>query len=503
MMKIKLLLFILPVFFLAACQEKEHELPDNTDPVNVPRYASNMSFHSNLLSTNIAFDILLPEDYVSDTDKRYPVVYCFHGYGNDNTSWNNGSLTLESKVQSMEKKGLQPMIYVIPNGLKSYFCDRFNGSYQYMTMLVSEFIPYIDKSYRTIADKQHRAIIGYSMGGFGSIATAMQHPDMFCASAGLSISMRTDEQYMTESQSAWDNQWGRIFGGSGTTGKDRLTDYYKSICPLHQFTAENVSKYSGVEWFICCGDNEKTLLYGNDDLHTMMVENGYVHEYRVGEGGHSESYWNPMLNEIIPWFAYVMDGGKDWEQSTYDVNVPAGYTPSANGIYVSEGYTNTSEDKALYLFYKDVQKAWIDDAIAILQRGIQKKKFVILPCDTSEKTPEEWVALYSVQYPAGTMQAVALGKGASATLLAQSHFSTLYFDNASFDSTDALQVDKNRYYYLSQCDQNPDCAGTNALYKACKESEASFDYRCRNHLNDTRTDFLTGIEYIKASLRNF
>ena len=45
-------------------------------------------------------------------------------------------------------------------------------------------------------------------------------------------------------------------------------------------------------------------------------------------------------------------------------------------------------------------------------------------------------------------------------------------------------------------------AGANALYKSCKAQGAKFEYRCRNHLNDARTDFLTGISYIKMNLHN-
>ena len=500
MMRIsKIFVFAALGLLTCACGPEERKLPP-VEPTNVPRYASNIQYTSAMLGTVLAFDILLPEGYVQDTDKRYPVVYCFHGYGNDNTSWNNEYLKLEQKVKAAESKGMTPMIFVIPNGLKSYFCDNYSGSYPYMTMIAEEFIPYIDKTYRTLADKQHRAVMGYSMGAFGALATAMQHTDMFCASAGLSISRRTDEQYMTESQSAWNNQWGRIFGGSGTTGKDRLTDYYKSLCPLHQFTAENKAKYSQVQWFVTCGDNEKTLLYGNDDLHVMMLTNGYAHEYRVGEGGHSESYWNTALEEVLPWLSYVMDGGSDWEQQLLEVNVPTDFTPSADGVFESEGYKSASTGKAIYMFYNGIDKSWINDAVGILQRGISLKKFVILPCDTSVKSVGEWVAQYSGQYSFAASQAIALGSAGGPVLQGQDHFTTLYFDNAEIDYK--MDVSKSVFYYLGQCDSNPHCADLNALYKACKEADAGFNYRCRNHNSDARLDFLAGIEYIKLNLKD-
>jgi hypothetical protein len=62
---------------------------------------------------------------------------------------------------------------------------------------------------------------------------ALQHPDVFGATVPLSISVRTDEQYMTEEASGWDKQWGSIFGAEGKTGEERITPYYRSHSPFH------------------------------------------------------------------------------------------------------------------------------------------------------------------------------------------------------------------------------------------------------------------------------
>ena len=76
-----------------------------------------------------------------------------------------------------------------------------------MDMFVQELVPHVDKSFRTIADRAHRALTGYSMGGFGAMILAEKHPELFSCSAPLSMSFRTDAQYMTESGSGWDGQW--------------------------------------------------------------------------------------------------------------------------------------------------------------------------------------------------------------------------------------------------------------------------------------------------------
>lgn len=501
MMRNRLILLLGTVLVLTSCGacSKKRVLPD-VIPVLVPRYNTGLSMTSSVLGRVVEYDILLPEGYNTETDRRYPVMYCFHGYGDNNTSWNGKWMGCEAKIKSLEDNGLEPMIYVFPNGWNTYWVDRFNGSFPYMTMLTEEFIPFIDATYRTIADRAHRGTIGYSMGGFGAMVTAMQHPELFSMSAPLSMSFRTDEQYMAESQDGWDNQWGRVFGGKGESGEGRLTDYYKSLCPLHQFTAENKSKYSGVHYFLTCGDNEQQLLIANDDLHVMMRDNGYAHEYRVWDGGHSSSYWKAALEEVLPYFSSLMAGETAWQRTLKEVDVPEGITLS-DGVYVSDGYVS-GEGTALFIVHNGISGDLLEDALSILARGASSKNFVLLPCDLRTRSVSEWADYYGPLYPSEKRQALALGEAAGDGILArQSLFSALYFDNAEISGE--FTIDPEKYYYIGQCDEGPYYKGANALYRAAKLGGAAFEYRSRNHLDDSRADFLTGIEYVKSNLNDF
>ena len=481
---------------------KHRTLPD-VDPVPLPRYNTGLTFSSKVIGNTVTYDILLPEGYNENKDKRYPVVYCFHGYGDDNTSWNGQYMKCEAKIKSLEEAGLEPMIYVFPCGWKTYWCDRYDGTLPYMTMMATEFVPMIDATYRTIADRDHRATIGYSMGGFGAMVTAMKYPDLFSMAAPLSMSFRTDEQYMGESQSGWNNQWGKVFGGVGQSGEGRLTDYYKAHCPLHQFTAANKGLYSSVHWFLTCGDDEQQLLFANDDLHVMMRENGYEHEYRVGNGGHSTSYWRAALEEILPWFSALMAGETSWQKSLVNVNVPQDCTFDSEGVFVSPGYVSagSATGVGMYIAYEDLDAQWIRDAMAIIQRGMPSKRFVLLPCDLSRRNLSEWVNYYKDIYPTSSYQALAIGKAGSEALKKQELFSAIYFENAEI--TGDIAVSSERSYYIGATDDSPAYTAANALYKACKRGGVTFEYRCRNRLDDAREDFLSGIEYVKSNLFNF
>ena len=503
MMKSKLSFLILAALLTTcACNgNKEHELPP-VEPVPFERYSADLTFSSKLLGIVIKYDILLPKDYDKNTDKRYPVVYAFHGYGDTNNSWNGTYMKGQAKITSLEENGLEPMIYVFPMGYTSYWCDRYDGTFPYMSMLAQEFIPMIDKTYRTIADREHRAVMGYSMGGFGAMAFAMKHPELVSMSAPLSMSFRTDEQYMAESQNGWENQWAKVFGGSGQTGEGRLTDYYKQHCPLHQFTAENKDKYSSVSWFLTCGDDEQQLLIANDDLHVMMRDNGYAHEYRVWDGAHTTTYWRGALEEVLPWFSSKMAGETNWQKTLKEFYVPDGVTFDSEGVFSSKAYIDggRKDGTALFFFYQGLDATRVKEIIALLQNGMSAKKVVILPCDTDKKSASEWVSYFKDLYPTTSRQAIATGKAGASVMKCVEHFSAVYFDNAYLGAT--IEANKDIFYYIGQCDDGEEYASANALYKSCKKNGAEFQYRCRNRLDDARTDMLTGFAYIKTNFHN-
>ncbi len=282
---------------------------NGTTPEDFVRYTTDLQIESKILGMPIKYSVFLPADYADNPKKRYPVVYLLHGLGDDHNSWNDKWLNIASRIENWEVNGgLEPMIYIMPQGFRSYYVNRYDGRYNYMDMFIQELVPQMDAKYRTVADAGHRAVVGYSMGGFGAMILAAKNPDVFSVSVPLSMSFRTDEQYTTESAGAWDNQWGAIFGGRGTTGEARLTNYYKQHCPFYMFTEQNISQYSSVKYFYDCGDDEEQLLVANDNLHVQLRDIGFTHEFRVRNGGHTSQYWASAMQEALPFIVSCFNG---------------------------------------------------------------------------------------------------------------------------------------------------------------------------------------------------
>jgi enterochelin esterase-like enzyme len=129
--------------------------------------------------------VYTPPGYGANTATRYPVLYLQHGWGEDETAWSNqghANLIMDNLIAD---KATRPFIIVMaygmtnvirpgaPGGLASFDVKPFE------TVLVHELIPYVDSHFRTIADRDHRAMAGLSMGGFETKAITMANVDTF------------------------------------------------------------------------------------------------------------------------------------------------------------------------------------------------------------------------------------------------------------------------------------------------------------------------------------
>jgi enterochelin esterase-like enzyme len=141
--------------------------------------------------------VYTPPDYDKNTSARYPVLYLQHGSGEDETGWavqGKANLILDNLVA--EKKAV-PMIIVMDKG----YATKPNqtppqggappargagGMSAFEEVMIKDIIPMIDASYRTIPDREHRAMAGLSMGANQTIQITMNNLDVFSHIGGFS-----------------------------------------------------------------------------------------------------------------------------------------------------------------------------------------------------------------------------------------------------------------------------------------------------------------------------
>ena len=131
--------------------------------------------------------VYTPAEYDRNPDKRYPVLYLQHGGGENEYGWPEQGKTAHIMDNLIAAGKAVPFIIVMDNGswsrpagsrgagngLPSNWADNF------MNTLIKDIIPMIDSNFRTIADREHRAMAGLSMGGMQTRAITLAHPEMF------------------------------------------------------------------------------------------------------------------------------------------------------------------------------------------------------------------------------------------------------------------------------------------------------------------------------------
>ncbi|MDE5996911.1 MAG: esterase family protein [Muribaculaceae bacterium] len=247
------------------------------------------SMSSDVLGVNKDFSIYLPDGY-EDSDRRYPVLYLFHPAGGTHEMWISMGNLPQIADDAIRSGMAVPMIIVMPDasGKGDFHLGQHLGyfsvpGWDFESYFHKELIPLIDSTYRTIADKKHRAITGASMGGEAAIAYAQKHPDVYGASCAMSGILGHPEQ----SQMA-------------QTDKDYATSLIANdpSAFVKNATPQTIEQLKGIRWYADCGDSDY-FYEGNVEFFLAMKRQGIPIDYRMRSGVHGWYYWITGLAPIL------------------------------------------------------------------------------------------------------------------------------------------------------------------------------------------------------------
>lgn len=244
---------------------------------------------SKILGTSVTYNVYLPDGF-DDSGRTYPVIYLLHGLYGNYTDWDERAGMHRICDELMFSGEAAEAVVIMPNAGGSDVNNIHNGyfnveGWRYEDFFFQELIPTLEKKYRCIGDKGHRAIMGLSMGGGGSTVYCQRHPDMF--SSCYAMSAWLDVQY------------------SEDMPHDCFYLTLKSVrntCALDFIdTADEgtVAALKTVKWFFDCGDDDD-LVYLTVDLHRKYNEHGIFNEMRVHNGAHTWEYWHNCLRDALP-----------------------------------------------------------------------------------------------------------------------------------------------------------------------------------------------------------
>lgn len=256
--------------------------------------------------------VYLPPGYES-SGLRYPVVHVLHGGGGDQADW-----VTFGKIQAILDRAYaadpsRAVIAVMPDGRSGQWYDYEDRSFLIESYVLDYLVPYVDRRFRTIADRTGRAIVGLSNGGYGAVHLAGKRPDLFVAAGGMSS-----------------NLGARTLSGLGEDG----AVHYQGSVPYQ--LAENLD---GVDIVLdvasyctaadpLCATIILDLLFTPDHLAFVQRMNDVGHkgalDMRQADGAHQFRWWSQWLEERqLPFLQQRLADPRPMSNATLGSRIPA------------------------------------------------------------------------------------------------------------------------------------------------------------------------------------
>jgi len=169
-------------------------------------------------------NVYVPAEYESNPDKKYPVMYLLHGWGEDENGWSNQGHMANIMDGLINAGKAVPMIVVMDCGDIKTNSDVRKASTNDVTQIyINDLMPFIEKTFRTKNDRQNRAMAGLSRGGFQTTQTVFANLDKFAWMGTFSGFFSRPGQDVTETfngvfkdPAAFDKQMNLLFISTGT-----------------------------------------------------------------------------------------------------------------------------------------------------------------------------------------------------------------------------------------------------------------------------------------------
>ena len=248
--------------------------------VGVASSVDTVAIFSKAMNKNLKCVVIKPDNY-RNKDLRFPVVFLLHGYQDSYEYWIKEIPAVVNYADKFQ------VLIVCPDGDREswYFDSPRDSSIRIETHISKEVVHFVDSSYRTIADKYHRAISGMSMGGHGALFIALRHSDIFGA-AGSSSGVVNLVPFRQNSG---------LMHQLGDTSNRVPYQQYSVLNIIDNYVPESVSI------IFDCGSDDPFLRM-NNRLHEKMLRLNISHEYLELPGAHTNEYWGTAIQNHFVFF---------------------------------------------------------------------------------------------------------------------------------------------------------------------------------------------------------
>jgi enterochelin esterase family protein len=240
----------------------------------VPHGEIHLAYYSSgVLDTTRSMHVYTPPGYETGKSK-YPVFYLLHGGGDEDSGWSSAGRAGFILDNLIAANKAVPMIVVMPNGSMPPSMTAPGSGTPAQELFAREFlesvVPFVEKNYRVIADRDHRAIAGLSMGGGQTLRIAPANLDKFSYIGvwSMGVAANAADEYLKRNA--------EFFASPDKTNK--------------QIKLLSVS----------VGAKDPLVHDSTMNLVAMLKDHNIRHEFTESEGAHTWINWRHYLNDFAP-----------------------------------------------------------------------------------------------------------------------------------------------------------------------------------------------------------
>jgi enterochelin esterase-like enzyme len=221
------------------------------------------TLESQMLPKPMPFRVYLPPCYDEDIHTSYPVLYLIHGQSYNDDQWQRLGAP-EAADRLIHSGEAAPFLIVMPRDRElasqpdtNFFADSVS----------QELMPWVDDHFRTLADREHRAVGGLSRGGGWALHIALDNWEQFGALGSHSMAI------------FW-------------------VDTRKIKVWLDEIPHDQMPRF-----YIDNGDHDYPELIQSDKwFEDLLTQRGIPHEYHIFTGYHEEKYWSAHVEDYLRWY---------------------------------------------------------------------------------------------------------------------------------------------------------------------------------------------------------
>ena len=249
--------------------------------------AETVQFQSTLVGKTLPYNVVLPADYRTSRNTRYPVLYLLHGLSGHYSDW----LT---RTNVADYASRYRMIVVMPEGNDGWYTDSATvASDKYESYFIRELLPDVQKRFRTIESRYGRGVAGFSMGGYGALKFGLKYPATFAFAGSMSGAL--DAASWPEKDllaGAIRDSVPRVFGPDGSE-THKANDIFEIL------RAMTGARLASLPYFYFDCGTEDFVFGSNPPFAALLREKKIAHEYRQLPGNHNWQYWDQQVQEVL------------------------------------------------------------------------------------------------------------------------------------------------------------------------------------------------------------